>query len=567
MSLIVRNSDSSSASQVPRHFQPKPEHSCPSKARGEKCRLIFVLEPAAAVSKKASIREQKEAARQETRRKAREKARGGPRKGIGAILSLSLATGGLTALSFYATLNAAPNIGIVIDPQLQQLIVILAFAISFLLAFLVFINKHHSFAELSERRKSKKSKDQIKAPKQKFGGTLAVKGLRYEKVFDSETARKVAAPASLDDGAAFDVKAEPNSSTDTLGQTASPSKPNPDAATEGPDDNPDRFVAQDRLEIVLDDLKRAMMAVSTMLNGRSMPLDDFARFGLNLIFAGICACLTKKYTLEATEGQGLLSRLMELTGSDSDAAKRFSDNINTYGEVEVFRGMIDSGGALMTEMLESPDGDGSGMSYAFGALLHDWESAENPPALPSESVFLFTEIVGFSGLVDELDNAAIKRVVSQHDGAVRDALSRFSGEEVQHTGEGILARFDDARAAIDGAVDMIQNTDLFSRQNPEVGFDMRTGIHIGEAVEDGGRFVGNTVKTAALVCNEAGGSEIWVSSDVWSACPAYADDLRYCGEFVLEELGESKELYMMLWEPLVDPKNAKVDYKDIGKRK
>jgi class 3 adenylate cyclase len=519
----------------------------------------------ARMSKKASIREQKETARQEARRKARQDARGGSRKSLGAILGLSVATASLTAVSCFISLNAAPNIGLTIDPQLQQLIVILAFAISFLIAFLVFINKHDSFAQGG---KSPKSKSKIQAPAEKFGGTLAVQTQRYAKVFDSATARRVAAPASLEEATAFDgvtaSMAPPNTAS-----SESPERPGtgPSSTNEARNSNPDRFMSQERLAVVLDDLKRAMTAISTMLTGRGTSLDDYARFGLNLMFAGICACLTRKYALTAVEGQGLLSRLMELTGSGGALAKTFSDNINTYGEVEAFRHMIDNGSRVMTDLLESNGGNGAGMSHAFGAALHDWEASEDLARLPRKGVFLFTEIVNFAGLVDELDGCSVKRILKQHDEAVRNALALFSGEEVQHTGEGILGHLEEPRAAIDCAVDLIQHTDLFSRQNPDVGFDIRVGIHLGEAVEDNGRFIGGTIQTTALVCDIAGGSEIWVSSDIWAACPAYADDLRYCGEFALEGLGESKELYMMLWEPLPDPKNAKMDYQDIGRRK
>lgn len=525
------------------------------------------------VTKKASIREQKEAARQAGRLKAREAARGGPRKSLGSILGRSFGTGVLTtALSYYA-LDSSPDMGFDLDPQLQQLILVLAFAISFLFAFLILINKHSSFSDVSSRVSGRGNKNRTQAPEEKWGGALTSHSARYDKVFDIDTAKKVAAPASLDESTSFGgdpengapVLAKPDGGPDAS-EPASSDTENEAAKLAGEEDNPERIMFGDRLAIVLDDLKRAMNAISTMLNGRNVPLDEFAKFGLNLLFAGLCARLTKHYELEASEGQGLLSRLMELTGSDSDSARAFSDSVNMYGEVDAFRSMIDKGGTLMTDMLEAPDGDGSGMSYAFGAALQDWESAEPQPPLPTTSVFMFTEIVDFKGLIGELDEPSIKRITTQHDTTVRDSLNRYSGEEIRHTGEGILARFEHARAAIDGAVDMVQQMDLFSRQNPDVGFDMRVGMHIGAAIEDSERFLGNAVQTAALVCNEAGGSEIWVSADMWNACPAYADDLKYCGEFTLEGLETSKELYTMLWEPLVDPKDRKVDYKDIGKR-
>ena len=189
--------------------------------------------------------------------------------------------------------------------------------------------------------------------------------------------------------------------------------------------------------------------------------------------------------------------------------------------------MIDAGDAFMARHLNDETGSGPNLDD----VLDDWCGGESTTKLPVVHIFMFTDIVDSTALTEELGNVTMQKVIQAHNRVVREALTRFGGHEVKHTGDGIMAVFNDSRFAIDATVKMQQQINLFSRQTPQLAFDIRIGLHIGEAVMEDDDYFGSTVQTAAPVCGEAGGEEIWVREDVWRACPYYADDLKYCGEF------------------------------------
>ncbi len=61
---------------------------------------------------------------------------------------------------------------------------------------------------------------------------------------------------------------------------------------------------------------------------------------------------------------------------------------------------------------------------------------------------LFTDIVGSTALTQELGDEDAMELVHLHDKIVRAALESSDGREVKHTGDGIMASFVSAAAAI-----------------------------------------------------------------------------------------------------------------------
>lgn len=530
------------------------------------------------MAKGKSIREQKEDARRRARQRTREVARGGAKKKLSSVIFMSLITAGIgTALSVL-TFRVSLTMGADVDPDLQSLVVMLGFIIIFLASILIYLKKYMAVDLLSVDASLPGSKTRgskgYKPPGQSFGGALRPSTERFNKVFDDTSARRVAEPMSLDGPTSFGVKetaaappVEVESPADFGAGPAPPPSPAIGVGPQGqePATEPDaaegsKLVSDETMAKVLDDIKVVIVAVSNALQERGDKINAHARFGLNLFFAGVCARMTKHFSLSAVEGQGLLARLMELTGATAEFARSFSGNINSYGNFLQYRRMIDMGDSFMTHHLEATDEPGPDP----GVVLDEWIANEGATPLPAEHTFMFTQIVDAKALTEEIGAVPMREVVNAHDEAVRASLGNFSGKEIKHTGDGIMALFDDPRAAIDAAVQMQQEMNLFSREQPQYAFDTRIGLHIGEAVEEDGDFVGETIKMAALVCAEAGAEEIWASEDVWRACPYYADDLKYCGEFTLKSIEKDQMLYMMLWEPIPDRSSGKVGYSEIG---
>jgi len=61
---------------------------------------------------------------------------------------------------------------------------------------------------------------------------------------------------------------------------------------------------------------------------------------------------------------------------------------------------------------------------------------------------MFTDIVGSTSMTERLGDARSVEMVRAHDALVRRALKEKNGRVVKHTGDGIMASFDDAMASV-----------------------------------------------------------------------------------------------------------------------
>jgi class 3 adenylate cyclase len=123
---------------------------------------------------------------------------------------------------------------------------------------------------------------------------------------------------------------------------------------------------------------------------------------------------------------------------------------------------------------------------------------------------LVTDIVGSTEMTARLGDTAALELVQVHDALVRRSLSLHAGREVKHTGDGIMAAFDEVANAVHAAADIQQR---FYRYNTEAceSLRVRIGIHAGEPVAQHNDLFGATVQMAFRLCNEAEAGGVLVS--------------------------------------------------------
>src|SRR5829696_9176050 len=107
-------------------------------------------------------------------------------------------------------------------------------------------------------------------------------------------------------------------------------------------------------------------------------------------------------------------------------------------------------------------------------------------------------------------------MVRAHDAIVDRALKDRRGREVKHTGDGIMASFDDANAAVQCARAIQHAFDAFNLASKEK-LRVRIGLDVGEPVADSNDLFGTTVQTAARLCQAAEPDAILVSAAVCEA--------------------------------------------------
>jgi len=154
-------------------------------------------------------------------------------------------------------------------------------------------------------------------------------------------------------------------------------------------------------------------------------------------------------------------------------------------------------------------------------------AADTKPGVdPALRAIMFTDIVDSTPMTARLGDTRALEMIRAHDSVVRRALSVANGREVKHTGDGIMASFDDTKAAA-GCARNIQHGFSQFNSGSEEKLRVRIGIDVGEPVADSNDLFGSTVQMAARLCAAADPEAILISTAV--------HDLLQ-GSFRLEEL-------------------------------
>lgn len=133
---------------------------------------------------------------------------------------------------------------------------------------------------------------------------------------------------------------------------------------------------------------------------------------------------------------------------------------------------------------------------------------------PAMRTIMFTDIVDSTGMTARLGDVRAVEMVRAHDAMVRRALKEKAGREVKHTGDGIMAAFDDVAAGVECARAIQQAFDAFNLASREK-LQVRIGLDAGEPVADHNDLFGATVQMAARLCQSAEPDTIVVSKAVF----------------------------------------------------
>lgn len=131
---------------------------------------------------------------------------------------------------------------------------------------------------------------------------------------------------------------------------------------------------------------------------------------------------------------------------------------------------------------------------------------------------MFTDIVGSTAMTARLGDERSVEMVRAHDAIVRRALKDFEGNEVKHTGDGIMASFIDAGIAIKCARSIQSSLEVFNMASAEP-LSLRIGMDAGEPVADNDDLFGGTVQMAARLCAAADPDSIFVTEAIRGFAP------------------------------------------------
>jgi len=155
------------------------------------------------------------------------------------------------------------------------------------------------------------------------------------------------------------------------------------------------------------------------------------------------------------------------------------------------------------------------------------------------STVMFTDIVDSTIQAASVGDSEWRSRLERHNQVVRSQLEHFGGREIKQTGDGFLSAFDSPARSIRCAMTICEAM-------PNLGLQVRAGIHSGECEVLGNDLGGIAVHIGARIGALAGPSEVLVSQTVKEAVTGSDIDFEHRGAHELKGVPGQWELYVAL---------------------
>ena len=169
-------------------------------------------------------------------------------------------------------------------------------------------------------------------------------------------------------------------------------------------------------------------------------------------------------------------------------------------------------------------------------LAAAWEPDEASEPNRFLTTVLFSDIVGSSEKTATLGDRAWRELLERHHELVRRNLVRFRGKEIDTAGDGFFACFD-------GPARAIRCGYAIAGSMPELGLQVRVGLHTGECELVDGKAAGIAVHTGARVAALAQPGEVLVSRTVKDLVAGSGLELEGRGEHELKGIPGMWQLF------------------------
>ena len=152
---------------------------------------------------------------------------------------------------------------------------------------------------------------------------------------------------------------------------------------------------------------------------------------------------------------------------------------------------------------------------------------------------LFTDIVDSTATAAVMGDAKWRKLIDEHDRVGKAVVSRYRGEFVHSTGDGLLATFD-------GPARAVRCAQALADAVKPLGVEIRAGAHTGEITRAEHGVAGLGVHVAARVASMAGANEVWTSSTVKDLTAGSGLTFEDAGEHELKGVPNRWRLYRVV---------------------
>jgi class 3 adenylate cyclase/tetratricopeptide (TPR) repeat protein len=238
----------------------------------------------------------------------------------------------------------------------------------------------------------------------------------------------------------------------------------------------------------------------------------FDRLGM-VAFVGRTACVAERCGALVPHGPAGASDTERLGPADLDLLRRIGEGRSVREIADELTLSPASAERRIRALLEKVRSRGGAADVREG--IGSGRAAPPSTYAPTHPlVVMFTDIEGSTAAIDRLGDTKAREMLGVHDAVVRSALLAHGGAEVNHTGDGLMATFRSASAAVACAIAIQRMLAQHAHAHPDLAIRVRIGLNAGEPLADREWIFGAAVNAAARICNRARGGEILVADVV-----------------------------------------------------
>lgn len=289
--------------------------------------------------------------------------------------------------------------------------------------------------------------------------------------------------------------------------------------------------------------------LDTLKGGKGMH-DAHTVFGMVLFLVGAGQALRTQRQLTDDTYNTVIYKTLGGLGLTKERAERFVEHTDEYLISDArYSQMFQAGRSAMTTNLES----NVGPRGALADVLSDWDKPKSKVDSGQPVTVLFTDIAGSTAMTQKMGDEGAQKVVRVHNTIVRDAIKTFTGKEVKHTGDGIMASFPSAPLGVEAAQDMQKKTLSHNKSNPELSLDLKIGLNAGDPIAEDDDLFGSTVQLAARIVDKAAPGQILVSGSVQGLSQGKNLKFERFADVDMKGFDEPVTVYTALWDGYSPP--------------
>src|SRR3989442_1554950 len=173
----------------------------------------------------------------------------------------------------------------------------------------------------------------------------------------------------------------------------------------------------------------------------------------------------------------------------------------------------------------------------------------SPTAVETVTI-LITDLVGSTALESRVGPVVAEELRGEHFSLLRGIIGEAGGREVKSMGDGVMAAFGGAAAAVSCAVSLQQR---FERRNRSAAERLliRVGVSSGDVSTVEGDVFGIPVTEAARLCDRCSGGQILAKELVAHLAAGRGPAFTAVGALELKGLPEPLQAVEVLWEPVL----------------